>query len=331
MSPEQMSIVPMQAVAKILATTIQGTVPMIIGTAGLAVAGIVYGGIKATKAISSSSKKPKAGENKASKIHGTEGKIKSYTVDKELFEKFEPLAKKQGIAFSSCKTDNKTNFIYNEKDYDLVKQLMDSCKKSLVQENKIETKISEPQEVPVEKSKIYEIASDTLDTVLERLKDDLGSIVPTGDGYVISFNNDKLIDLENKISNLKSELQPLAKPPIPPIEVPLSKAQAIEALELYSNMVFAQKNSPSLTFSERLQLAVESTNNLMENSGIAAHGFVENNELKLKINGEDIQKFSMFAKNQIKSLSFIKAKDKTNEVSKETKVSKISKEAEVSR
>ena len=128
----QFGMLPMQMGLKCISTALRGTAPAVLAISTLAAGATVLGAIKGIDAIKKAADKPKAGQNKASKIHkevdGQKGaKIHAFEMDAKYYEIFEIKAKQLGVAYAAVKSDDgKVHIITNNKNESLTNALLSS-------------------------------------------------------------------------------------------------------------------------------------------------------------------------------------------------------------
>ena len=336
MQPEQISLMPAQYATKIIASSLRGVVPMIIGTAGLLVAGTLYGGYKGIKTASDSVSKAKAGENKASKIHKIGEPIKSFTIDNEIYNEFARQATEQGIPFSACYGESTTNVIATANNRPLIMELLKSInetrEKDAIQNGEVVKQVKPTEVEDFEKSDIYTHITKALDDVISNVKEDLIALEKKGDGYEITVDPKKEKAFLSKIESLKEDFTKMQNPPK---EVGFSKSQANETQKLFAeimrrekeNLIESRKNFGLDQNPKNLSLmALDAANKILKDQGINVKGEIVEGNLKLKIEGEHMPKFMNYARKfneTSKENAFNKGQEKENSVDKKETAPKI--------
>jgi len=304
MTSEQIAIMPMQLGAKLIASSVQGVAPMLIGATGLAIVGTIYASVKATQAISNNIKKPKAGLNKkASKIVNN-GAIKSLSVDNSIYDEFARQATKLGIKFAACNGTQTTNIIVNEDQKDAALQILKTVKKDL--EKVASNHVDHIKEESFENSDISGLIKEATDKSIDKLEPYLLAVKEKDNSTIVTLtdNPEKLKEIIPKLEILEAEFSDLANPSV---ILPLTTYQNREIHEMFKAMlrqrvekITSDPKNASITWSsERLEQVMSTElselNQKLLNIGVQIKGAIVNGQLKVNIRENDFSKFLRYA------------------------------------
>ena len=216
---DQLAMMPTQLALRCISQGLRGGLPVVLGVAALTIGCTVFGAVKGVKACQKALEKPRAGENKGSKIMNAireekDGEVYAFEMKEDFYKLFAKEAKELGIPYAATNHDGVMHIITDKKNQqiiDMLKNVSDTLKAESAeasQEPKVEEQVANQdaldqqeeasnelesnsyREVPFVESLWHGIVKFAQEKIIAPLKDIAGvSVEETQNETIVSYDS----------------------------------------------------------------------------------------------------------------------------------------------